>query len=134
MIMQKKILTLIVLLITAATGAWAQTTVTITPAKIEAWYEALWEENPDDAGIYEATSITIDGVTITANGDIYTEYIGNPGTFSISSGNFTKIVARSTTEDIWVTWTGSAASTVVLLNEVSFFSGAPVTSIVFTLE
>ena len=122
MIMQKKLLTLLVLLMTAVSGAWATITVT-------------WN-NDDITG--SGTSFTKDGVTITA-GDIDfgdKNFMGG-GTFTTTLGNFTKI---EVTTELWMasgtgwsgsTWTGTPASSVSFSGD---FLGMGNTKFVFTIE
>ena len=76
--MKKKILTLLVLLMTAVTGAWADTTVTWSASNLAG----------DD-------TVTKDGVTLTSsNEDAHSAnnfYDNGDNTFSTTLGNFTKI-------------------------------------------
>ena len=110
---------MLVLLMTAVTGAWATITVTIN--------QSDWGES--------GNSFTKDGVTVSATMIIRDNFmLFNGGTFSTTLGNFTKIVV--TAEDTgnhtgWNdgTWTGTPAST-VSFDEI--FGG--VTTIVCTIE
>ena len=100
--MQKKIFSLLVLLMTAVSGAWADTVVT-------------WNN------INGGTQYTQDGVTFTCSDydDEYKYFVG-PGTFTTDLGNFTKIeitaYSMGISGDGWTgdekhkTWTGNAAS------------------------
>ena len=123
-----KILTLLVLLMTAVTGAWATITVTIN--------QSDWGEN---------YSFTIDGVTVSAayidrdEGDIK-----GGGTFSTTLGNFTKIVVTadwcqasgegwSGGESPSMTWAGTPASTVSFGGDFDGM-GETQTTIVCTIE
>ena len=96
--MKRKLLSLLVLLMMAATGAWAKT-VTIT-----------YSDLPNEYGSY-----TQDGVTITAD-FISPSSIYGDVSFSTSSGKFTQIVITAdnfySTADGWSgsTWTGNASS------------------------
>lgn len=128
--MQKnKLLLLLALLLTAATGAWAANTVT-------------WTAQNQLPTLEGKTTATIDGVTITTPSAI-TVSSGratfNVATFSVTEGNITKIVLKSisgvsdyptgwTISDYTdATWTGSAKS-------VSCGYSGGVYSIEFTIE
>ena len=117
-----KILTLLVLLMTAVTGAWADTTVTFTASDLA-----------------DGSSITKDGVTLTAYGQygINMNGVNGPGEFTNSlGGNFTKIVVTADglpSGDGWSagTWTGSASS-VSFTGNIETYGGE--FTIVCTLE
>ena len=118
--MKRKLLSLLALLMTAATGAWADTTVTITGDNLS--------DNED------APSFTIEGVTVTnTSGDaIIANVLEGTLTFSTELGNFTEIVinADEITESDWggSTWTGNASS--VSLEGLIY----GISSIVFTIS
>ena len=96
MIMQKKLLTLLVLLITAATGAWAQEqseTITTTAKIVEGTHFTISNNNEyaDEDGMcaYEGITVTSkNGETITkvVISDIYDSGSVNDGNTSVSSG------------------------------------------------
>ena len=109
MIQYKQILITLALLLTAVTGAWAQT-VTVT------WTLTDLQANPD------VTTFTKDGVTLKCDTRMTggKSFVG-PVTFSNTLGNFTKIeitgsnssVIKSdifTNDGNTATWTGNAAS------------------------
>ena len=126
---KNKLLLLLALLLTAATGAWAANTVT-------------WTAQNQLPTLEGKTTATIDGVTITTPSAI-TVNSGratfNVATFSVTEGNITKIVLKSisgvsdyptgwTISDYTdATWTGSAKS-------VSCGYSGGVYSIEFTIE
>ena len=126
---KNKLLLLLALLLTAATGAWAANTVT-------------WTAQNQLPTLEGKTTATIDGVTITTPSAI-TVSSGratfNGATFSVTEGNITKIVLKSisgvsdyptgwTISDYTeATWTGSAKS-------VSCGYSGGVYSIEFTIE
>lgn len=107
--LKAKILITLALLLTAVTGAWAQT-VTVT------WTLTDLQANPD------VTTFTKDGVTLKCDTRISSgkSFVG-PVTFSNTLGNFTKIEITGTSSapitapeftnnDKVSTWTGNAAS------------------------
>ena len=100
--MKRKLLSILALLMTAATGAWADTTVTITGDNLS--------DNENEP------SFTIEGVTVTnTSGDaIIVNDLEGILTFSTELGNFTEIVinADEIIESDWggSTWTGNASS------------------------
>ena len=126
---KNKLLLLLALLLTAATGAWAANTVTWTAQN----------QLPTLAG---KTTATFDGVTITTTSAI-TENGGratfNGAIFSVEDGNITKIVLKSVSgvssypagwtisNNTEATWTGSAKS-------VSCGYSGGVYNIEFTIE
>ena len=126
---KNKLLLLLALLMTAATGAWAANTVT-------------WTAQNQLPTLEGKTTATIDGVTITTPSAI-TVSSGratfNGATFSVTEGNITKIVLKSISgvsdyptgwtisDNTEATWTGSAKS-------VSCGYSGGVYSIEFTIE
>jgi len=124
---KQKVLTLLVLLMTAVTGAWATITVT-------------WN-NDDITG--SGNSFTKDGVTITAgNIDFNEKNFMQGGTFTTTLGNFTKIEVTTGNWDAsgtgWSgsgqsgTWTGNASS--VSFSDYIVGMGMGNTKFVFTIE
>ena len=146
--MQKRILSLLVLLMTAVTGAWADTTVTWTAS--------------DMSGIYidfldgEANNNTIKGITVTSSGgggagdgwertDInldsgsttitFTSSVGNIKSIAITAENIemSSIPSGWTTDYSTLSWSGEASTTVPLpLSGWTEISG--ISEIVFTIE
>ena len=125
--MRKKLLSLLVLLMVAVTGAWATITVT-------------WNNN-DITG--SGTSFTKDGVTITAgNIDFNMKNFMQGGTFTTTLGNFTKIEVTAMSfnqfsgtgwsgSNTKQTWTGNASSVPFIGNIMSMNKGI---NFVFTIE
>ena len=128
---KNKLLLLLALLLTAATGAWAANTVT-------------WTAQNQLPTLEGKTTATIDGVTITTpSGQITVNSYGRAtfdgATFSVEDGNITKIVLKSVSgvsgypagwtisNNTEATWTGSAKS-------VSCGYSGGVYSIEFTIE
>ena len=128
---RNKLLLLLALLLTAATGAWAANTVT-------------WTAQNQLPTLEGKTTATIDGVTITTpSGQITVNSYGRAtfdgATFSVEDGNITKIVLKSVSgvsgypagwtisNNTEATWTGSAKS-------VSCGYSGGVYSIEFTIE
>jgi hypothetical protein len=124
---KKRFISMLVLLLMTATGAWATITVT-------------W--NNDDI-IGSGNSFTKDGVTITANYiDFYDKDFTGGGTFTTTLGNFTKIEVTvggwyasgtgwSDSDDVG-TWTGNASS--VSFSDDIYGYGMSTTKFVFTIE
>lgn len=122
-----KFLTMLALLLTAATGAWASTiTVTITQSDFSDW---------DD-------SFTKDGVTVTARAiDADDGNLLKGGSFTTSLGNFTKIevscMGCQASGDGWTgdwskkTWSGTPASSVSFSGD--FMGGGKGITIVCTI-
>ena len=128
--MRNKILSLLVLLLTAASGAWAQT--------------VTWNSSTlSGINLYDGQSFTKDGVTLTAlEGMIDGNWMGNSPNasfkFSTSLGNFTRIEITADIRGLggsgWTqtspgaVWTGEA-------NETTFgMYFRNVSQIVFTIE
>ena len=119
---------MLVLLMTAVTGAWATITVT-------------WN-NDDITG--SGTSFTKDGVTITAGDiDFGDKNFSQGGTFTTTLGNFTKIEVTATMfpefsgtdwsgSDTKQTWTGNASS-VSFSGNIMDMNGGNI-NLVFTIE
>ena len=118
---------MLVLLMTAVTGAWATITVT-------------WN-NDDITG--SGNSFTKDGVTITAGSiDFDEKNFEENGTFTTTLGNFTKIEVTSdffhefsgtgwSGSHTKQTWTGTPASSVSFSGDIMGFGN---TKFVFTIE
>ena len=134
-----RFISMLLLLMTAATGAWADTTIT--------WGSAELSSLTDDQLLAGATK-TVKGITVTVNagtnnfiavspvGTGFTATNDNAFTFSTELGNFTKIECTSvylsgTLGNGWdgATWTGDANS-VNMSNAGSFLA---VSSITFTI-
>ena len=122
---------MLVLLMTAVTGAWATITVT-------------W--NKDDI-TGSGNSFTKDGVTITAGSiDFNKKNFTGGGTFTTTLGNFTKIEVTTGNFNAsatgWSgsgksgTWTGTPASSVSFSGDIMGMSSLPgnTTKFVFTIE
>ena len=98
--MQKKILTLLVLLMTAVTGAWADTTVTWEGTKLQ----GIAVCKGYNYGV-TTESMTVDGITITANkGYLINDLLG----VSLKSGAANGVVfsAENNIKSITITSTG----------------------------
>ena len=137
--MRKKLLSMLVLLMVAVTGAWADITIT--------WGSAELSSLTDDQLLAGATK-TVNGITVTVNagsnnflavspvGTMFSATNDNAFTFSTELGNFTKIECTSlylsgTLGDGWdgATWTGDANS----VNMSNAGSNLAVSSITFTI-
>ena len=137
--MRKKLLSLLVLLMVAVTGAWADITIT--------WGSAELSSLTDDQLLAGATK-TVNGITVTVNagtnnflrvspgGTMFSATNDNAFTFSTELGNFTKIECTSlylsgTLGNGWdgATWTGDANS----VNMSNAGSNLAVSSITFTI-
>ena len=123
--MRQKVLSILALLLVAATGAWAAT-ITVT-----------W--NYDDI-TGSGNSFTKDGVTITAGSiDFNDKNFLNGGTFTTTLGNFTKIevtapyCSASGTGWSGKTWTGNASS-VSFSGDIFGMGMGDLTKFVFTIE
>ena len=145
---KKRFISMLVLLMTAATGAWADTTVTWTASDVSRIYIDFLDG--------EANNNTIKGITVTSSGggsagaswegtDIdlnsgsttitFTSSVGNIKSIAITAENIdmSSIPSGWTTDYSTLSWSGVASSTVSLPlsggTDISEISG-----IVFTIE
>ena len=139
---------MLVLLMTAVTGAWADTTVTWTASDISGIYIDFWDG--------EANNNTIKGITVTSSGGggagaswestyidlnsgsttiTFTSSVGNIKSIAITAENIdmSSIPSGWTTDYSTLSWSGVASTTVPLpLSGWTEISG--ISEIVFTIE